>query len=110
DGDVYADEQLLRKSLAEVREARLPVFDLAFAPPDGWGPRWLVEPSDTVETAVTQNGGLVLDAAASRGHEARLAYRHWNLDDQKEHPITAWNSYDGPARGTGPPDAAHDFS
>ena len=46
DGEVYANGVLLRKALAEVRETQIPVFDLGFAPPGGWGPRWYVYPPD----------------------------------------------------------------
>ena len=115
DGDGYANGDLLRKSLAEVRETRVPVFDMAYAPtPDGWGPRWVVHPADrdprlprvetarpvvTADDAVVQKGALVLDASASPQSEVRLEYRHWNLDERKEDAVTAAHSYDGRTRG-----------
>jgi signal peptidase I len=43
DGDVWIDGQLARKTLAEARECRVPVFDSDFAPPGGWDFRWLVD-------------------------------------------------------------------
>src|SRR5437763_1415162 len=47
DGDAYANGELLRKSLPEVREARVTVFDMNYVPvPGGWGPRWLVYPPE----------------------------------------------------------------
>ena len=35
DGDVYANDLLVRKELPEVRETRVPVFDMAFVPDPG---------------------------------------------------------------------------
>ncbi|MBY0515027.1 MAG: S26 family signal peptidase, partial [Gemmataceae bacterium] len=128
DGDVYADGELVRKSLAEVREARCPVFDMGYTPvPGGWGRRWLVDPPGadrrlpketgrvpaTAGPDVVQNGTLVLDAAGTPQDEVHATYRHWDLDTESEPVktgITAWNSYDGPQRGTGDPDPVHDFS
>ena len=43
DGDVWVNGQLARKTLAEARECRVPVFDADYAPPGGWGRRWLPE-------------------------------------------------------------------
>jgi signal peptidase I len=126
-GDIYANGELARKSLAEVRETRVPVFDMAYSPvPGGWGRRWLVDPLEadrrlpketgreptTAGGDVIQDRALVLDAAASPQQEVHLTYRHWDLDTETEpvkSGITAWNSYDGPARGTGEADPVHDF-
>lgn len=128
DGDVCTlDEHnpptrnLLRKTLVEVRETRLPVFDLSYAPPEGWGLRWIVYPPDldprlptregrppvTADSSVVHDGILVLDAAASPQAEVRLEYRHWNLDESREEAVHTGNSYDGAPRRTPPP--AHDF-
>jgi signal peptidase I len=109
DGDAYADGELLRKSIREVREAKFPVFDLSFAPPTGWGPRWLVYPPEgdrrlprdggrdpaPADDSVLANGSLVLDASAGPQSEVRLEYRNWNLDESKEEPLKSFNSYDG---------------
>ena len=46
DGDVWINGQLARKTLAESRGSRVPVFDADFAPPNGWKRRWL--PDGTV--------------------------------------------------------------
>jgi signal peptidase I len=110
DGDVYANDRLLRKSLAEVREARLPVFDMAYAPVGGWGSRWVAEPPAAPDATVVQSGAVVLDATASPQTELRATYLHLSLDDQTEHPVSIWNSYDGPPRSLGTPLPAHDFS
>lgn len=46
DGDVWINGELARKTLAQARECRVPVFDSDFAPPHGWKRRWL--PDGTV--------------------------------------------------------------
>ena len=43
DGDVWIDGRLCRKTLAEARACRVPVFDSHFAPPGGWHFRWLAD-------------------------------------------------------------------
>lgn len=120
DGDVYANGELLRKGLAEVRETRIPLFDLAYSPSiGGWGPRWLVyhtEPgratstrAATADNTVLQNGTIVLDASANPQHEIGLEYRNWNLDEMQEEPVRAWTSYDGTPRSSSNLYPAHDF-
>ena len=125
DGDVYADGKLLRKTLAELREVRIPAFDMAFAPkPGGWGPRWLVYPPDrdfrlpfaatgppppTADPTILRGDTIVLDAAASSQTEVRLEYRHWNLDALAEEPVLSANSYDGSRRGASNIYPVHDF-
>jgi signal peptidase I len=126
DGDVYAHGQLVRKSLREAREARVPVFDLNYPPLGGWGPRWLVYPPDAdprlpadagrpptpADSTVLVGGTLVLDAAAT-AHVVGVEYRHWNLDetqpDLAEQPIESRNSYDGPGRSASNVYPVHDF-
>ncbi|MFO0797765.1 MAG: signal peptidase I [Gemmataceae bacterium] len=125
DGEVYANGTLLRKALAEVHETQLPVYDLAFAPPGGWSPRWYVYPPDRdgrlppngppaapADAGVLNNGQLILDAAASPQAEVRLEYRHVNLDnpDPNGDVITSDNGYDGGTRSRSNVYAAHDFS
>ncbi len=45
DGDVYIDGRLMRKSMAEQRAIRIPVFDQKFQASDvTWIPRWLSDP------------------------------------------------------------------
>tara|TARA_R110002072_G_scaffold13481_3_gene57015 strand:- start:91955 stop:93898 length:1944 start_codon:yes stop_codon:yes gene_type:complete len=45
DGDVYIDGRLVRKSMAEQRAIRIPVFDQNFQANDvTWIPRWLSDP------------------------------------------------------------------
>jgi signal peptidase I len=126
DGEVYAGGELLRKAIAEVRETQLPVFDLSFAPPGGWGPRWYVYPPERdarlppgdapppapAGPAVLHDGQLVLDAAASPQAEVRLEYRHVNLDarDADGEPVRSGTGYDGGNRSTSNIYPVHDFS
>lgn len=122
DGDVYINGQIARKGLAEVRETLLPVFDMAYPPPGGWGVRWVVAadqdprlPAGTpgnraaAETPVIQENAIVLDAAEAPQAMAGVTYRHWNLDAGREEPVRIWNAYDGAPRHFGQLPAAHDF-
>src|SRR6185312_3559736 len=78
DGDVFANGELLRKSLREVRETCIPVLDMAYIPnPGGWSRRWYVYPAEAdarlprgaepqpADETILQNGSLVLDASAA---------------------------------------------
>ena len=121
-GDVYADGELLRKSIAEAREARLLVFDMTYAPPDGWGQRWLVHPPENdprlpagesaapkpADESVVKDGELILDAAVPQ-RQVGVEYRNWDLDGKREEPLRAWNSYDGPPRSFAGQPTAHEF-
>jgi signal peptidase I len=40
DGDVWINGELARKTLAEARECRVPVWNADFVPPEGWRRRW----------------------------------------------------------------------
>ena len=107
-GDLYADGMLARKTLAQVREVRLPVFDMNYPPdPGGWNLRWLVEPVEAsprlpavtkpaaakpVKDDVLRENALFLDATAA---PVGLTYRHWNLDTKAEEPVGDWLAYNG---------------
>ena len=131
-GDVYANGELLRKSLAQFHEVRIPVFDLNFAPPQGWGSRWLVEPlagspklpktprglPTAADDTILHDGGLHLDALA-KPDGLGLTYRHLNLDEDREESIDDRLGYNGrppdrklfakpPGGPTGDP--VHDFA
>jgi signal peptidase I len=131
-GDVYADGQLLRKTLAQFRQVRIPVFDMTYAPPDGWGVRWLVEPVATAQKpAPTRDSGkpadesilrddaLVLDGTGTP-EGIGLTYRHWNLDTKEQEAVGDWLGYNGgPSerrngfarrRPVSAPDPVHDFA
>jgi signal peptidase I len=117
-GDVFADGVLRRKTLAQTRETRLPVFDMDFAPPGGWNPRWLDEPvADTpslpaaagptrpADESRVAGGEVTLDGTAPGRPAVGLTYRHWNLDEKAERPVTDALAYNGRSRGQ----PVHDF-
>jgi len=110
EGEVYANGELLRKDLAELRETRMLIHDMAHFPdPDGWNIRWLVEPTEndprlppaTIRQAepasesVVRGGELFLTAESVPPATVSVTYRNWNLDDREEQAIRVWNSYDG---------------
>jgi signal peptidase I len=122
-GDLFADGVLQRKTLAQLREVAVPVFDLNHAPPDGWGLRWLIEPvadhprlptdPTTVrprpaDAAVLRENALFLDATSHEQPTLGLTYRHYDLDRDTERPITDWLAYNGrpPSNRDAP---VHDF-
>ncbi len=124
EGDAFANGELLRKSLTEVREARVVVYDMNYVPtPGGWGQRWLVYPPESdrrlpkefdrppepADASVLYKNQLSLDASTSPQHECRVEYRNFDLDERTEGAISTWNSYDGPPRSFGPLPPAHDF-
>lgn len=125
DGDVYVavapdQKELLRKGLEEVRETTVPVFDMAYPPPGGWGVRWVVSggtdprlpvgtPGPAPPAPVIEGGALVLDAAATPQAQVGVSYRHFHLDVRREEPVRVWTAYDGPPRGFGSLPAARDF-
>ncbi|VTT99477.1 signal peptidase i : Signal peptidase I OS=Isosphaera pallida (strain ATCC 43644 / DSM 9630 / IS1B) GN=Isop_0732 PE=3 SV=1: Peptidase_S24 [Gemmataceae bacterium] len=109
-GEVYADGELLRKSLPELRETRFPVYDMAFVPdPGGWNARWLADPAENdprlppasdrqpepASDAVVTGGELHLDAGRHAQAIRAVTYRNWSLDDREEQAVRVWNSYDG---------------
>lgn len=110
-GDVFANGQLQRKTMAQLRELRVPVFDLAFAPPMTWRPRWLVgltaAEAKPADGTVLRGDELHLDATGDRP-ALGLSYVHWNLDDKQETPINDWLAYNGPPR-RGRSVFVHDF-
>ena len=106
DGDVYANRELQRKTLAQVRETRIPVFEMNYAPPEGWGSRFREEPigdpkgpSKTNEKALNESvlkgDSLVISTKAGPSEGIGITYRHWNLDTKQEDPIGDWLAYNG---------------
>src|SRR5262249_20219819 len=91
--------------------------DQAFAPPGGWGPRWLVQPVGDQSRAkeapagpeILQGSSIVLDAAGADTPALGLTFRNWNLDANAEEHFTDWLSYNG-AKSIGRPEAVHDFA
>lgn len=104
DGDVYADGQLARKALAQVRECRVPVFDADYAPPDGWYRRWLADGTRPVLGAaepaplpdwLTLDGGSLHIAADGVNVPRLAAYWHLDLADLAPQVIRDGFEYNG---------------
>lgn len=122
-GDVFANGELLRKSLAQLRELRIPMFDVRSAPPGGWTVRWLSEPvasspklprgdatpaASVVDKEVLSDGVLTLNAFAGSARTVGLTYRNWNLDRKTEEPVRDTLTYNDPKQA-GSPVLVHDF-
>lgn len=111
DGDLYANGNLVRKDLAELRETRVVICDMAYVPAGGWNARWLADPAENdprlppanprpaapADPSVVHGASITLDATSNQS-SATLTYRNWNFDaprGENEEPIRAWSSYDG---------------
>ena len=132
-GDLYANGELLRKTLSQVRETRILAFDLNTPLPQGWNVRWLMErlnntaklpalsrrtPDRTVDDTVLSDHVLHLDTL-DKPDGLGLTYRNWNLDSREEEPVNDFLGYNGQPperRGFGRSfpvplgDPVHDFS
>jgi signal peptidase I len=109
DGDVFIDNQLLRKDLEQARTLRVLVFDNNYQPPQGWGQRWVKgiaasTPADlaTAKSAVAASEhldgtALKWSATGNDGDYQWIAYRHWLLDEGREETIRDWFAYNGAA-------------
>jgi signal peptidase I len=122
DGDVLANGQILRKTLADLRDLRIPVFDMDYPPePMGWGFRWRIEPIlpesqlpaldpppvlPKVEDIV-QESRLILDGTATPNGFG-LTYLHRNVDTREADVIRDPLGYNGGLR-RGAPQPVHDF-
>ncbi len=120
DGDVFANDQLLRKNWAEIRDCRIPLFDMNFVPETkvGWTPRWIVEsplltPQEPqvaklpLAANLVQDATLVLDATGE--HPAfGITYANMNLDTNEPDDIRDTLAYNGGVR-RGTPQPIHDF-
>jgi signal peptidase I len=117
DGDVWIDGQLARKTLAQARECKVPVFDVDFAPAGGWRRRWYAEGTQPVLGAAeppplpdwfTLDGNdlrISKDGATTSG---MVAYWHVSLDALTPEVIRDGFEYNG--HGSGAHDyAVHDF-
>lgn len=103
DGDVYIDDRLARKTLAQARALRVSVFEQRCLPgPRGWQDRWEREPP-TAEP-IGRGPALELDGRAT---PATLTYRHFLLDTGKSEPIADEDSCNAGARIGG--EEVHDF-
>lgn len=103
DGDVFVDDRLVRKSLAQARALRVPLFEQRQCPePRGWQDRWESAPA-TAEPA-GRGPELVLDGRAT---PTTLTYRNFLLETGQSEPITDEVSYNAGAWFGG--EEVHDF-
>jgi signal peptidase I len=107
-GDIYINGVIERKSLAQVFETMIPVFDMNYAPAEGWNSRWLAEPladpklpaitprkaEVTAGSMILRDHNLHLDSTTKAGANG-LTYRHWNLDKKAEDPVDDFLAYNG---------------
>ena len=129
-GDVYADGELVRKTLRQVRETRVLAFSHAHAPSGGWADRWLVQPladpklpataravERPADATILQGKAIHLDGVGQPGGVG-LTYRHFNLDTKREEPLHDFLAYNAQpadrqrfARSVTAPwgDPVHDF-
>jgi signal peptidase I len=130
-GDVYANGELLRKTLTQCLETRVLVFDMNYAPAEGWNVRWLEErmPTDPKLPATTKRQDKIASEDVCSNHSLRLkafgqpqpagvTYRHYQLDKKAEEPIDDFLGYNGQpperrffGKAAGSPwgDPVHDF-
>lgn len=105
-GDVYADGQLVRKTLAEAKAVRLPVFDLNYPPgPDGWARRW---DAAGAGPGVGLVGNVLHLDARDADRFLWLGYRNWRLDEHKVSAVNDEYCYNGGEPGQ-PAETVHDF-
>jgi signal peptidase I len=122
DGDIYINGKLARKTLAQCREARVPVFDMNFPPqPGGWSERWIADNEPpTPEAEVRASGAsfivgdrdLRIDGVAAGKTPYWAAYRHHRYDEatggEKEEVLRDTFVYNGPG-GEDKAIPVHDF-
>jgi len=106
-GDIYINDQLARKTLAESRPMRVLIFDQKFQPPSGWAVRWLRgdgaapkfgrEKSSPTADEYVDGPNLRWPASAPDAEYRWVVYRHWLLDEDREEVIRDWFAYNGAA-------------
>lgn len=105
DGDVLVNGIIQRKSAAECRAVRIPVFDNRYQPASqGWRQRWQLGPADLASSDPARNGkmrdaerfcdGANLVLSQLPDGEA-LLYRHWLLDQNQEAVLRDEHGYNG---------------
>jgi signal peptidase I len=105
EGDVYADHEIARKTLAELKALRVPVFDNDYQPADGWGVRWRTEPDRG--PAPCDGATLRIEAEGAVGYQW-LVYRHTLSTTDKARPVFDEYPYNGADSGR-TPEPVHDF-
>jgi signal peptidase I len=109
DGDVFINNQLLRKDFERTRVLRVLVFDNNYQPPGGWGERWIKgqvsktvhdldsNKSDAIANEYLDGTTLKWPATDVGGDYHWVVYRHWLLDEKREETIRDWFAYNGSA-------------
>jgi signal peptidase I len=105
DGDVYVDHEIARKTLAELKALRIPVFDNNCQPPEGWGVRWLTRPDRG--SAPRDGSRLRLEAVGAPAYQW-LVYRHTFATSDKARPVCDEYAYNG-TDAARVPQPVHDF-
>jgi signal peptidase I len=104
DGDVWIDGQLARKTLAQARECRVPVFIADYAPPGGWRRRWYLDGTAPVLGAaepaplpdwLTLDGNDLRIAREGAIIPGLAAYWHVSLDNLTPEVIRDVFEYNG---------------
>ena len=113
DGDLYINGEIARKTLDQIRELKLPVFAMDYAPAEaGWSNRWEEEPladpklpmiarpsGKKIDKALLVENTLILDGEA-KSEGVGLTYKNLNLDTNKEEAIGDFLSYNGGPNGS----------
>ncbi len=91
DGDVYIDGRLQRKTMAEQRAIRIPVFDQKFqASGVNWIPRWLTDPEwSNQDAAFAFNGNHTAQGGDQPGSNGGLS----SSDSSQQLSNVAWVRY-----------------
>lgn len=117
DGDIVADDRLVRKSLDEFKLLRILVFDNECLPPDGGPYRWehhtepdapardAAKPSITLPAQIGKQ--LLLDASQDADRRHWLSYRNFSMSTGKDELIR--DEYADNAGSPHGQDAVHDF-
>jgi signal peptidase I len=117
-GDLFINGEIARKTLRELREQLVPVFDQAFEPKTGWADRWSIEmpppvgllnSKRTMERPPTaaeyQSGVLTLDGAT---RPVTVAFRNRSRDSGRDETVMDAMAYNA-GTGVGRNEPVHDF-
>ncbi len=100
DGDVYADGQIVRKTLEDQRAMRIVVHDSRYEPKDaGRFPRWSFRSGWGYRSRVSgwsrSEGGFVHRARSGVGPGDWVIYRHWDPGRRRQGPVRDFYAYNG---------------
>jgi signal peptidase I len=83
DGDVYINGHIARKNFTQVRETRVPIFDMNYPPHlVGWQHRWLAEPKATLQEAAIDSKELHFGGTNFAEQTGWATYRHCRYHDK----------------------------